>query len=230
MVAVDITIANVALPHMQSTLSASQDQIVWVLTSYLVAGAIATPLTGWLAEPLWSQADDAGLGRRLHDRLGAVRHRRQTWTMIVFARAAAGRVRRGAGAAEPGDRCSISTRPSGTPRRWRSLRSDRWLGPLIGPTLGGWLTDSLSWRWVFFINLPFGVLSFLLMMPFMYDSRDEHPGRFDMFGFGALAIALGAVPADARPGRAARLVRIDRNLDLCGGAGGRRLVSASSTS
>ena len=190
MVAVDITIANVALPHMQATMSASQDQIVWVLTSYLVAGAIATPLTGWLASRYGRKPMMliSVAGFSIASFLCGIANNLE---MIVFARLLQGAF--GAGVVPLSQATLLDINPPHRHAKAMAIFAlGSMLGPLLGPTLGGWLTDSLSWRWVFFINLPFGLLSFVLMSAFMYDSRDAHPGRFDLFGFAWLAIGLAA--------------------------------------
>lgn len=191
MVAVDITIANVALPHMQSALSASSDQIVWVLTSYLVAGAIATPLSGWLA---------GRYGRKLIMILSvagftlasALCGAAQDLTTIVIARALQGAS--GAALIPLSQAILLDINPPERLGKAMALFSlGSMAGPIIGPSLGGWLTDAMSWRWVFFINIPFGMLSLLGMLAFMPESRSDRPMRFDMFGFLAVSTALAAL-------------------------------------
>jgi DHA2 family multidrug resistance protein len=191
MVAVDITIANVALPHMQSSLGASSDQITWVLTSYLIAGAIATPLSGWLA---------GRFGRRTimavsvagftiaSGMCGAA----NDLSAIVLARALQG----GCGAAliPLSQALLLDINPPERLGRAMAIFSlGSMAGPIVGPTLGGWLTDSLSWRWVFFINIPIGMLSLLGLFVFMPESRRIGPTRFDMFGFLTVSAALTAL-------------------------------------
>jgi len=190
MVAVDITIANVALPHMQSTMSASQDQIVWVLTSYVIAGAIATPLSGWLASRYGRRPvmivsvagftlASAGCGAA------------NDLTAIVLARLLQGAC--GAALVPLSQAILLDINPPerhGKAMAMFSLGS--MAGPVLGPTLGGWLTDSFSWRWVFFVNVPFGIAATLLMLAFFSGRKDENPGKFDVFGFGVLALGLGA--------------------------------------
>jgi DHA2 family multidrug resistance protein len=191
MVAIDITIANVALPHMQSSLSASADQIVWVLTSYLVAGAIATPLSGWLA---------GRFGRKLvmvvsvagFTIASALCGAANDLPTMVFARAMQGAC--GAALVPLSQAVLLDiTPPAQIARAMAIFALGSMAGPIIGPTLGGWLTDTLSWRWVFFINVPFGILSFAGMMVYLFETRSENPGRFDMFGFLTVSFALAAL-------------------------------------
>ena len=190
MVAIDMTIANVALPHMQASMSASQDQIVWVLTSYLIAGAIATPLSGWFASRYGRKPMMLGsvAGFAVASVLCGAATNLQ---MIVIARLLQGAC--GAGLIPLSQATLLDINP---PERHAKAMAvfglGSMLGPLIGPTLGGWLTDSISWRWVFFINVPFAALSFVGMSLFMYDTRDERPPRFDVFGFAVLAVGLAA--------------------------------------
>ncbi|MDR2857352.1 MAG: DHA2 family efflux MFS transporter permease subunit [Novosphingobium sp.] len=191
LVAVDMTIANVALPHMQSALGASSDQIVWVLTSYLIAGAIATPLSGWLASRYGRRFIMAGsvAGFTIASMLCGSAN---DLTTIVLARALQGAS--GASLIPLSQAILLDINPPERLGRAMALFSlGSMAGPIIGPTLGGWLTDSLSWRWVFFINIPLGALSFAGMMAFMPQWRSGNTTRFDMFGFVTLSIGLAAL-------------------------------------
>lgn len=188
MVAVDITIANVALPHMQSSLSASQEQVLWVLTSYLVAGAIATPLSGWLA---------GRVGRKnvmLFSVAGftaasALCGLSTSLTMIVLARFLQGAC--GAALIPLSQAILLDINPPEEHAKAMAIFAlGSMAGPVIGPTLGGYLTDTLSWRWVFFINLPFGILSFAGMAAFLVRRRNREQTRFDLFGFITVSVAL----------------------------------------
>ena len=172
---VDTTIANVALPHMQGSFSCSQDQIAWVVTSYIVAAAIMTPLTGWLASRfgtkyvfLFSVA-----GFTVTSVLcGAATSLMQ---VVLF------RVLQGiCGAALVP--LSQSTLLQINPPERHAKAMVIWgmgviLGPIIGPALGGWLTDNYSWRWVFYINLPIGMLTFAGLFLSLPRSRKARPGR-----------------------------------------------------
>ena len=188
MVAVDITIANVALPHMQSSLSASQEQVLWVLTSYLVAGAIATPLSGWLA---------GRVGRKnvmLFSVAGftaasALCGLSTSLTMIVLARFLQGAC--GAALIPLSQAILLDINPPEEHAKAMAIFAlGSMAGPIVGPTLGGWLTDTLSWRWVFFINVPFGILSFLGMLAFLVRRHNREQPRFDLFGFVTVSVAL----------------------------------------
>lgn len=191
MVAVDITIANVALPHMQSSLSASQDQILWVLTSYLVAGAIATPLSGWLAGRVGRKnvmLFSVG-GFTIASALCGLSTDLPT---IVFARAMQGAC--GAALIPLSQAILLDINPPADHAKAMAIFAlGSMAGPIIGPTLGGWLTDTLSWRWVFFINVPFGILSFIGMLIFLVRRRNREQARFDLFGFITVSVAVASL-------------------------------------
>ena len=188
---VDTTIANVALPHMQGSLSASYDQIAWVVTSYIVAAAIMTPLTGWLAGRfgikyvfLISVA-----GFTLASALcGAA----TSLAQLVIFRLLQGVC--GAALVPLSQAVLLQINP---PHRHAHAMSV-WgmgviLGPIIGPALGGWLTDDYSWRWVFYINLPVGVLASIGILIFIHETRHAQREAFDFFGFATLSVAIGAL-------------------------------------
>lgn len=190
MVAVDITIANVALPHMQSSLSASQEQVLWVLTSYLVAGAIATPLSGWLAGRVGRKnvmLFSVG-GFTLASALCGLS---TSLTMIVFARFMQGAC--GAALIPLSQAILLDINP---PEKHGSAMAT-WglgviLGPICGPILGGWLIEVFNWRWIFFINLPFGVIAVLGLLAFLPAFEDENAVELDFTGFALLAVAIGS--------------------------------------
>src|SRR5258706_6093964 len=187
---IDTTIANVALPNMQGSLAATQDQIAWVLTSYIVAAAIATPATGWLA---------ARLGRR---RLLLIAIAGFTLASVLCGIAGsidemvAFRVLQGlfGAALIP---ISQSTLLDVFPREKHGAAMALWgmgvmVGPILGPPLGGWLTDAYSWHWGFLINVPVGALALFGVAASL--PTDEHrPSRFDWRGFSFLAIGIGAL-------------------------------------
>ena len=191
MQALDTTIANVALPHMQGSMSATQDQISWVLTSYIVAAAIMTPPTGFLA---------ARFGRRklficsvagftvASMLCGAA----TSLPEIVIFRLLQGAF--GAGLVPLSQAVLLDTYP----KEKHGSAMAMWgmgvmLGPILGPTLGGYLTEYYNWRWVFYINFPVGILALLGIMAFVPET-DKKPGLpFDWFGFALLSLSIGAL-------------------------------------
>ena len=188
---VDTTIANVALPHIQGSLSASQDQIAWVVTSYIVAAAIMTPLTGWLASRFgikWVFLISV-IG---FTAASALCGSATSLTQLVLYRVLQGIC--GAALVPLSQSVLFQTNPPERHGRAMAIWGiGTMLGPIIGPALGGWLTDNFTWRWVFYINLPVGVLCALGILIFINDNRNVHRERFDFFGFGTLSVAVGAV-------------------------------------
>ncbi|CAN7195491.1 DHA2 family efflux MFS transporter permease subunit [Phenylobacterium sp. LjRoot219] len=187
----DSTIANVALPHIQGSLSAAQDQITWVLTSYIVATAIMTPLSGWLSlkigrKPLFLLSIAGfvvasvlcGMATTLPE-------------MVVF-RLLQGVA--GAGMMPISQAAILDMWPQRLmPRVMAMWSAVIMVGPILGPTLGGLLTEHFSWRWVFYVNVPFGLLAFVLV--YLTLERDEGGLQrpFDVLGFAALVLCTGAV-------------------------------------
>ncbi len=188
---VDTTIANVALPHIQGSLSASQDQISWVLTSYIVASAITMPLTGWLAGRFGIKYLFLAsvIGFTLASALcGAA----TSLSQLVFYRILQGVF--GAGLVPLGQATLFTIYPRERHGYAMAIFSTgAMMGPIIGPTLGGWLTEELGWRWCFYINLPFGALVALGVFTFIRPSRPMRRDQFDMFGFATLSIAVGSL-------------------------------------
>ncbi|MGD9741275.1 MAG: DHA2 family efflux MFS transporter permease subunit [Dongiaceae bacterium] len=191
MQALDTTIANVALPHMQGSLSATQDQISWVLTSYIVAAAIMTPPTGILAEKFGRKRLflSAVAGFTIASMLCGVA---QSLPEMVAFRLLQGVF--GASLVPLSQAVLLDTYPREEHGRAMAL----WgvgvmVGPILGPTLGGYLTEYYNWRWVFFINLPFGIIAFLGILAFVHDNLPRPPRRFDLFGFAMLSLAIGAL-------------------------------------
>jgi DHA2 family multidrug resistance protein len=188
---IDMTIANVALPHMQGALSASIDQIAWVLTSYIVAAAICTPLVGYWAARYGRKRvfSTAIIGFTIASALcGAA----QSLTEIVAARLLQGLF--GAALVPLSQSVLLDTWP-----RERHTSAMAWwgvgviVGPIIGPTLGGYLTEFHSWRWVFYINAPIGVLAWIGITAFLPETPVDRERRLDLFGFGLLALGIGAL-------------------------------------
>jgi DHA2 family multidrug resistance protein len=190
MQALDTTIANVALPYMQGSVSASSDQINWVLTSYIVAAAIMTPPSAFLARRfgrktvlLW-----AIIGFVLASILCGIA---QSLGEIIAFRLMQGL----AGAAlvplSQGillDIYSLKERGSAMALFGVSVM----VGPVLGPMLGGWLTENLSWRWVFFINLPIGLLALAGILRYVVETPADKGSRLDWLGFGSLSVAIMA--------------------------------------
>ena len=191
MQALDTTIANVALPYMQGSLSASQDQINWVLTSYIVAAAIMTAPVGWIANRFGRKrifiicsggftiaSVLCGLAQDINQ-------------MVLF------RLLQGVfGAALVPLSQAVMLDTYALHERAKAMSI--WgmgvmMGPIMGPSLGAWLTETYSWHWVFFVNLPFGIFTVLGLMIFMDETEKDLGLRFDWFGFSALAIAIGAL-------------------------------------
>ena len=186
----DSTIANVALPHMQTSLGGTADTITWVLTSYIVASAIAIPLTGWLSDRVGSRnlflasvggfiiaSMLCGLATSLPE-------------MVAF------RVAQGIAAAFMNPLSQTVMMDINPPERQAKAMSI-WgmgimVGPIMGPVLGGWLTDNYNWRWVFYVNLPIGIACFAILWALL-PSRPIARRRFDLFGFSLLAIAVASL-------------------------------------
>jgi MFS transporter, DHA2 family, multidrug resistance protein len=186
----DTTIANVALPHMAADLSATQDQINWVLTSYIVASAIALPISGWLADKVGRKRLllISVVGFTVASVLCATAT--SLGEMVVF-RAFQGVS--GAFIVPLAQATLFDINPREKHGQAMALFGGGvMIGPILGPVLGGWLTDNYNWRWVFLVNLPVGVLCTLIMLRFM-PKTDTHERRFDIFGFALLGIALGAL-------------------------------------
>jgi MFS transporter, DHA2 family, multidrug resistance protein len=191
MQALDTTIANVALPRVQGTLSATQDEMGWVLTSYIVAAAITIPLAGWLASEF---------GRRKIFLLSIV--------LFTIASALCGlatslpqivlfRFLQGVGGAAlvPLSQAVLFdiNRPKDFGRAMSIWGIGVTLGPILGPALGGWLTDNYSWRWVFFINVPVGVLTYFGLLATLPESRNAKASQFDFFGFTTLSLGIASL-------------------------------------
>jgi DHA2 family multidrug resistance protein len=191
MQALDTTIANVALPYMQGSLSASQDQINWVLTSYIVAAAIMTAPVGWIANRFGRKrifiACSAGF--TVASVLCGIA---QDINQMVLFRLLQGVF--GAALVPLSQAVMLDTYALHERAKAMSI----WgmgvmLGPIMGPSLGAWLTETYSWHWVFFVNLPFGIVTVLGLLAFMDETRPNPELRFDWFGFLALAVGIGSM-------------------------------------
>lgn len=191
MQALDTTIANVALPHMQGSLNAVQDQISWVLTSYITAAAIMTPMTGFLANRLGRKklflaavagftvsSILCGLAMTLPE-------------MVVF------RMFQGIFGASLVP-LSQAVLLDIYPKERHGQAMAMWgvgvmLGPILGPSLGGWLTEYYNWRWVFYINVPIGAVAFMGILTFMKETTLDKTRPFDLIGFTLLSLSIGGL-------------------------------------
>lgn len=186
----DTTIANVALPSMVGDLGASQDTINWVLTSYIVAAAIVTPLTGWMADRFGAKQLflTSVVGFTITSMMCGVAWNLES--MVLF------RLLQGVFGASIVP-LSQTFLLNINPKERHGQAMAMWgagimVGPIIGPTLGGWLTESFNWRWVFFINLPVGIAAFLGSAVYLPAVAKRLRG-FDFFGFAMLSLGVGAL-------------------------------------
>lgn len=186
----DSTIANVAIPHMQTSLGATMDTITWVLTSYIVASAVAMPITGWLADRIGSRNLFLGAvaGFILTSMLCGIAT--GLTEMVVF------RIFQGICAAFIGPLSQTImldiNKPSEAPRAMAIWGMGIMIAPILGPMIGGWLTESYNWRWVFYINLPIGIPTLILLW-WLMPSRPTVRRELDKFGFAMLAIGLATL-------------------------------------
>ena len=194
MVVLDSSVANVALPHIAGNLSASTDESTWVLTSYLVSNAIMLPAAGWIARRI---------GRKrlliisilIFTAASLLCGVALTMPMLIVARVLQGI---GGGGMQPLAQSILLE--SFPPRQHGTAMAVYGVGvivaPVIGPTLGGWITDSYSWRWIFYINLPVGLLALFMVNLYVEDPpylRQAFRGAIDYLGFGLLALWLGSL-------------------------------------
>jgi MFS transporter, DHA2 family, multidrug resistance protein len=188
MQALDTTIANVALPHIQGSVSASQDQIAWVLTSYIATAAIMTPPTGFLAGRFGSKRLFliAVAGFTLASMLCGIAN--SIVEIVLF------RILQGMFGA-PLVPLSQSILLGVYPRERQGFAMALFglgvmAGPILGPVIGGWLTENYTWRYVFYINLPVGIIAFVGASAFLHESERNATAKLDWFGFAALSIAI----------------------------------------
>ncbi len=197
MESLDSSIANVALPHIAGTLGASYDEATWVLTSYLVSNAIVLPISGWISNRI---------GRKrfymtcvaLFTISSFLCGLATSLPMLIVFRVIQGV---GGGGLQPSERAILADT---FPPEKRSLAFSLYgmavvLAPAIGPTIGGWITDNYTWRWIFFLNIPVGILSLLLTSrivqdpPYLKKVRERTTGDIDGIGLGLLALSIGAL-------------------------------------
>src|SRR5580704_1360241 len=188
---IDTTIANVALPHIQGSMSAAQDQISWVLTSYIVASAIMMPMTGWLAGRFGIKYIFLAsvIGFTIASALcGAA----ESLPQLVVYRLLQGVF--GAGLVPLGQATLLTIYPPERHGHAMAIFSTgAMMGPIIGPTMGGWITDNMNWRWCFYINLPVGILCTLGILVFIRQTRNVRREPFDALGFGMMSLAIGTL-------------------------------------
>jgi len=190
----DTTIVTVAVPHIAGSLSSSNDEATWVLTSYLVSNAIILPASGWLA---------VYFGRKrfliicivIFTLSSIVSGAAVSLDMLVIARVIQGA---GGGALQPISQAILleSFPPEKRGMAMAAFALGVVVAPIAGPTVGGWLTDNYSWRWAFYINLPIGILAILMIHTFVEDPpyiRTARTGKIDWIGFGFMAISLATL-------------------------------------
>ena len=190
----DTSVANVALPHISGNLSATTEEATWVLTSYLISNAIILPATNWIGKYI---------GRKrflitciiIFTLASALCGAAPNLYMLIIARVLQGM---GGGALQP---IAQSVLLESFPPAKRGAAMALYgmgvvVAPIIGPTLGGWITDNYSWRWIFYINLPVGALAAFMANTFVEDPpylKDQKPGKIDYIGFGLMALGLAAL-------------------------------------
>ncbi len=189
----DTTVVNVSLPHIAGNLSASIDESTWVLTSYLVANAIVLPLTGWLAAHFGRKRllMSSVAGFTMASLLCGVAPNLHLLVLFRFIQGATG------GAMQP---LSQAVLLEAFPPHDRGRAMGFWgigivVAPILGPVLGGWLTDTYSWRWVFYINLPVGIVSLVMTQLYVFDPHylRRTTERIDYIGIGLLAVWVGSL-------------------------------------
>lgn len=188
----DTSVINVALPHMRGSLGAGADEITWALTLYLAANAVAIPATGWLTAR-WGRRRLFLVITALFTVASLLSGLAPTLDALVWARVLQGL---GAGPIIP---LSQAVLWEIFPFRQRGLATAVWgigimVGPILGPTLGGWIADEWSWRWIFLINLPIGAVAFGMGALFLYDPPYlARPTRVDWPGLAAMTVGFGAL-------------------------------------
>lgn len=193
MLVLDTTIVNVALPQMAGTLSASNDEATWALTSYLIANAVILPMTGWLANFFGRKRLllFSVIGFTVSSLLCGVAPSMPLMVLFRIMQGFSG------GGMQPISQAILleSFAPKDRGKAMAIWGIGIVVAPMIGPILGGWLTDSYSWRWIFYINIPFGVLSFFLVQAFVFDPPYIKRGRggIDFWGLGLLVVGVGAL-------------------------------------
>jgi DHA2 family multidrug resistance protein len=192
---IDTSVANVALPHMQGSLNAGTDEITWVLTSYLVSNAVVLPMTGWLSRVF---------GRKrflmtcivLFTLASLLCGAAPTLASLIFFRILQGAA---GGALIPISQAILMETfpPNQRGMAMAIFGVGAMFGPIVGPALGGWITDNLNWRWIFYINLPIGIIACLMCAFFIFDpaylKQKAKAIRIDYWGIFLLIVSMGAL-------------------------------------
>ena len=190
---IDTSIVNVAIPTMQGNLGATLDQISWVATGYILANVITLPLTGWLSHLFGRRYYLAG-SMALFTLASVLCGMSSTLPMLIFCR-----MLQGVGGAALMATAQATMMEIFPPHQLGMVQAvfgiGVMVGPALGPTLGGWLVDNFTWPWIFYINIPVGILATFLTMIFMHDSKYErhHSNKVDLVGIFLLAVGLGAL-------------------------------------
>jgi MFS transporter, DHA2 family, multidrug resistance protein len=192
----DTSIANVALPHIAGSLSAGQDESTWILTSYLVSNAIVLPLSGWLSSIVGRKRFYMGCVA-LFTISSFLCGLAPNLAMLIFFRVLQGA---GGGGLQPSEQAILADtfEPAKRGMAFAVYGIAVVMAPAIGPTLGGWITDNYTWRWIFFINIPVGILSLILTSRLISDPpymkrRKLSETRIDYIGLGFVAVGLGTL-------------------------------------
>src|SRR5438132_4618189 len=189
----DTTVVNVSLPHIAGTLSATPEEATWALTSYLVANAVVLPITGWLANYLGRKRllIFATSGFTAASFLCGLA---PTLAFLIFFRVVQGAC---GGALQP---ISQAVLLESFPPEDRGKAMGFWglgivVAPMLGPVLGGWLTDNYSWRWIFYVNIPIGIVSIVMTRLFIFDPPyiRRSAAKVDTWGIGMLAVGIGSL-------------------------------------
>lgn len=191
----DTSVANVALTHIQGSLSAGQEEVTWVLTSYLVANAVVIPMSGWLAR-LFGRKVYLLLSLVVFTASSVLCGMATSLEQLILFRILQGM---GGGGLQPMSQAILMET---FPPRQRGLAMAIFgmgvvLGPILGPLLGGWLTDNMTWRWIFYINLPVGILAFFMVTSFIHDpvyqERRQQGEKVDYIGLALLVLGIGCL-------------------------------------
>ncbi len=192
---IDTSVANVALPHMQGSLNAGTDEVTWVLTSYLVANAVVLPMTGWLSRMF---------GRKrflmtcivLFTMASLACGASPSLAMLIFFRVLQGAA---GGALIPISQAILMETfpPSQRGMAMAIFGVGAMFGPIVGPALGGWITDNMNWRWIFYINLPVGIVAMIMCAFFIFDPaylrQKAESFKIDYWGLFLLVAGMGSL-------------------------------------